>query len=222
LHESKNKFSLPIPDYIAVNGNYNKRMLLNAKMHENHLINVEALRYEYLHAFSSDKNLIMNSSKNLNLLVLGDYLYNNTDEMISILKSSNYLLNSNINICFKPHPSCDYPIKQKLNNQKITISRTHLSVLLGNADVVFTSSLTSASLDCFIFGSKLITIRSKSGLNLSPLREVNGISVVSTSEEFDEAFAFYLNNSQSISENKINDFFYQDPNLSRWKKLLQL
>ena len=222
LYESNNKFSLPVPDYIAVNGIYNKRMLLNAKMYENQLINVEALRYEYLHAFSSDKNLIMNSSKNFNLLVLGDYLYNNTDEMISILKSSNYLLNSNITICFKPHPSCDYPIKQKLNNQKITISRTHLSVLLGNADIVFTSSLTSASLDCFIFGSKLITIRSKSGLNLSPLREVKGISVVSTSEEFDEAFAFYLNNSQSISENKINDFFYQDPNLSRWKKLLQL
>ena len=222
LYESNNKFSLPLPDYIAVNGTYNKRMLLNANIHENRLINVEALRYEYLNAFSSNKNLIMNSGKNLNLLVLGDYLYNNTDEMINLLKGSNYVLNSHITICFKPHPSCDYPIKKKLNNLKITISRSHLSVLLGNADVVFTSSLTSASLDCFMYGSKLITIRSKSGLNLSPLREVKGISVVSTSEEFDEAFAFYSNNSQSATENKIYDFFYQDPNLSRWKKLLQI
>ena len=55
------------------------------------------------------------------------------------------------------------------------------------------------------------------GLNLSPLRGVDGVTFVSTPSEIAVALAAH---DQLESEFQPQNFFWLDPNLPRWRKLL--
>ena len=213
------KYKLPQPDFIAINGLYNKEMLLNADFPSNRLIEVESLRYQYLNNINESRKTKYLSKKEFKILLLGDYLYENTNDMFSILKSSKLILLSKYKIEFKPHPSCNFLVKNVIKNKNINITNKHLSELLQSADVVVTSSLTSASLDCYLNGSKLITIKAISELNLNPLRKIVGVCFVTNSQEFDNALDYHgtINNYNQIN---ISDFFFLDFDLNKWKKLL--
>jgi surface carbohydrate biosynthesis protein (TIGR04326 family) len=208
--------ALPLPDYVGVNGGASKRMYIEGGYPKNYLIELEALRYMDLRKIKS--NLKANDRGKIVLLVLGDYLQENTTQMMDLLQSASNLIQKEVEYLIKPHPSCavlaeDYP------NLKISVTDSPIHMLVDCFTIALTSNATSAVLDVRYTGKPIMSILNPLSLNLSPLKDDESILFISTSKDL----ANILNNIDSIDSN-INsiskDFFYLDSKLSKWKELL--
>ena len=122
---------------------------------------------------------------------------------------------SNIELTVKAHPGCpidvaDYPeLKLKLSDQP-------LSDLIGHFDIAFTSSVTSAAVDVYSAGLKVISALDPESLNLSPLRGVEGVRFVSSSDMLREALrAACLKDDEAPGI----QYFNVDSLLQRWRAL---
>jgi surface carbohydrate biosynthesis protein (TIGR04326 family) len=214
---SRKRTALPMPDFVAVSGDTVKDAYIKGGYPVEDLIEVEALRYHYLSEFGD--NLIrsrLSSPKPLKLLVLGDYVSSNTAMQMNYLKGIVEEL-SNIELTIKPHPACpiaadDYPELQfKLSNQP-------LPELLGLCDVAYTSAITSAAVDAYSVGLRVISVLDPASLNLSPLRGIAGVRFVSSAEELGEALLEAT--LQSDEGGKRVNYFNVDSLLPRWQALL--
>ena len=145
---------------------------------------VEALRHLYLNKFINDnEKKEQNISKNkLSILILGDYLYENTEFQLQLLNNLPEEILTKLRIIFKPHPAC--PINQNLfTNIKMNIRQDYIANLIPSADVAYCSSSTSAAADLYSCGKKVIIASDPGILNLSPLRGFEEVDFVSNSNE---------------------------------------
>lgn len=213
----KEKLSLPMPDYEAVSGDQVKNAFEGSGYPRGAMLEVEALRFLYLNKMR-DKQIRTRlvSSKRLQLLVLGDYLPESTSLQMSFLRKIAEKI-SNIELTVKPHPACpvnssDYPeLKFKLSNEP-------LSDLFRRFDVAYASSVTSAAIDAYSAGLKVISVTDPTILNLSPLRGFEEVRFVTSARELQAA----LNeiSSQSAKDAGSADCFNVDSSLPRWRALL--
>ena len=218
---------LPTPNFIAVNGRLSKVCLLESGYPSEMLIDVEALRYNYLYSriSSIDKkgekgkeNKIANSSI-IHLLIVGDIELETNLLLIRILKGLSPEISSKLSIKFKPHPLCHISIKDLLG-LPIEIITKNLNQLLNDTKIVFSGAVTTAALEAYILEIPIITLLLSNSLNLSPLRNMNdGVYFIRNCYEFEKAL---LDAMQLKIERKEQDIFYIDPLLPRWKKLLSL
>jgi surface carbohydrate biosynthesis protein (TIGR04326 family) len=95
-----------------------------------------------------------------------------------------------------------------------------LEEILHKYDISFSSNMTSAAVDAFFYGLPSIVILDSMGLNLSPLRGQSNVNFVSTPEELAELIQSVNIDFDNISPS--NNFFFLDPSLPRWQKLLDL
>jgi surface carbohydrate biosynthesis protein (TIGR04326 family) len=220
-----NKLGIPLPNYIAVNGPIAKELLLDAGYPFEMLIDVEAIRYNYL---MDIQRLIERKRNNksecvdeidIQLLIVGDIEFETNQMMIKILQKVSLEIMKKLVIKFKPHPLC--PISTRdLFGLPIEITSLNLSELLCNAEIVFSGALTSAAIEAYLFEVPVITLRLSRKLNLSPLRGMNdGVYFIRDFYEFENAIieSMKLNINQ-----REQDIFYIDPFIPRWKKLLNL
>jgi len=213
-YERNNRCELPLPNIVAVNGNVAKNMFLDGGYPEDHLVEVEALRY--LHMLNGKNKKTFDDSKTI-VLILGDYLNQNTVQQMALLQETAPLIDNQIQYIVKPHPNCpiyesDYPGLQ------MEISNEPIFSLIDVCTLAFTSSTTSASVDAYCAGKPVIIFLDHVSLNQSPLRGVEGISYVSSPEEL----AAILNRIDQMKTIQISrkDFFYLDSELPRWTELL--
>jgi len=208
---------LPMPNQVAVNGPVAKDTYLQGGYPPDQLVEVEALRYLYL---SDQDNANVSSvsmhSKN-RVLVLGDYLPNNTTQQMEILEKSVDKLGGWMFV-IKPHPACpvvldDYP---RLSSMNTHVTDQPINELLSDFGVAYTSLTTSAAVDAYCAGLSVISALDPSALNLSPLIGVDGVQFVSNSVELVAA----LKTADLLTEPK--QFFYLDSDLPRWKTLLEV
>ena len=196
---------------------FSKKAYLEGGYPARDLTQVEALRYLYLGEVDHiQTGLRSTSSKQLQILVLGDYLSSNVAFQMRLLReiADDF---SNIELTVKAHPGCpidvaDYPeLKLKLSDQP-------LSDLIGHFDIAFTSSVTSAAVDVYSAGLKVISALDPESLNLSPLRGVEGVRFVSSSDMLREALRAACLKDDEGSESI--QYFNVDPLLQRWRALL--
>ena len=153
----------------------------------------------------------------MTLLILGDYLESNTKIQMELLVDTLKQFPMEISIIVKPHPACwidpsDYP------SIDLKVTSKSLQELMDICDLAYTSPATSASVDVYCYGMQVITALDPNSLNLSPLRNYDGVSFVSSASELSDAL-----NSVKQGNNKTNDkreFFILNSDLGRWKKLL--
>jgi surface carbohydrate biosynthesis protein (TIGR04326 family) len=215
---------LPTPNIIAVNGLISKDCLLDSGYPYEMLIDVEALRYNYLYSKIISNGKKVNKLKLANgliipLLIVGDIELETNLILINILSRLSPQIFNKFIIQFKPHPLC--PISQKdLMGLPIEITTLNLSELLDHSEIVFAGSTTSAALEAYIFEIPVITLLLSNALNLSPLRKMNdGVYFIRNSHEFEKALIAAVNIKIQRKEQNI---FYIDPLLPRWKKLLNI
>ena len=215
-YKRKKQGSLPLPDYVGVNGEKAKHMYLDGGYPKNDLIEVESLRFLYLSDFPAHNNTIdAKGLKNKVVLVAGDYLPENTAKQLKLLSLAVDNLESSIHFIIKPHPAC--PINmQDLSGLNFEISTQPIGELLLISDIVYSSSVTSAAVDAYCAGKSVITILDGRGLNLSPLRGVGGVYFVSSAKELAGA----INGAEVNELGQRGDYFYLDIGLPRWKKWL--
>ena len=115
----------------------------------------------------------------------------------------------------KSHPNNLIKVE---NYPKLNLLTTNqpLNKLLSNYDVVIASIYTSAGLEAYCLGLRVLTFLDKNDFNFSPLRNQSGISYFSNIDQFMEVM-----NSKNIANPRINNYFHLDNELPRWKKLIE-
>jgi surface carbohydrate biosynthesis protein (TIGR04326 family) len=212
-------YRLPMPNKIAVNGPVAFDTLIKAGYQENDIVLTEALRYLNLSTPNLKQNLSKHNNKFLRILVMADYLEENSNFQIKLLEESIHLLPFKIKITIKPHPSRAIKATD-FSGLEFDISNEPLSDLLQHTDVAYSSAATSAAVDAYYSGIPVISVINPSELNLSPLRGVSGVFYVSTPQSLIET----LNNIRARKDTPrdLMNFFTIDQALPKWRTLLEL
>lgn len=206
---------VPMPDKIACNGELLFNSYKDGDYPLDHLVNVESLRYLYLHNRKGKLRKVASSQGKV-LLVVGDYLAANTHRQIDLLERTIGLFKGKINIIFKPHPACSIDVAKYLGLDLQVIRDQTLDQLMDKVDVVYSSAVTSAALDAYCAGLPLVTYLDGETLNMSPLRNMENVTFVSHPTEL----ASFINNLKPQERKTNSSLFYTDPGLPRWKNLL--
>jgi surface carbohydrate biosynthesis protein (TIGR04326 family) len=211
--------AMPQPDCIAVNGPMAWRTLAGYGYPIQRLVAVEALRYLNLAAVveKQKQNLSRKSNPRQQVLVLGDIMPYPTHQVLWTLESLPENLRESVEIAVKPHPGNmvlteDYP---GLNMELIT---EPLYKILHRFDIAYGTNSTSANLDAYMAGLKVIVHLDESGLNLSPLRGMADVHFVNNAREL--AAAMKASVSNDTCEREI--YFWLDAGLPRWQKIFGL
>ena len=208
--------SLPLPDYVGMNGVVSKNIYLSGGYPKDNLIEVESLRYLYLSNYFLQKNKLTASlTKEKVVLVVGDYSKLNTYRQLDLLSSSIIDIDPLVRYIVKPHPmsSVDLEDFPNLNGE---LSIRPIEELLKISDIVYSSLITSAAIDAYCFGLPIITLLDGKTLNMSPLRGVKSVYFVTNSE----GLSTTINALKTAVLDTKENYFYLDPSLPRWHKWL--
>jgi surface carbohydrate biosynthesis protein (TIGR04326 family) len=213
--------NLPQPDLIAVNGPLAWQNLKQAGQPMERYFKVEALRYLYLNEMSSQSHYsaIKEQREKEGLLLLGDFELGNTHRMLLEFKQAFPSLNDRYDFWVKPHPANRIELEQYpwLNAQ---LTESTLADILPQIKLVIASVFTVAELEAFCAGVSVINYLDPCDLNFSNLRGIKGAEFVSSASELIEAVERI--ESGDWVPGKPEDFFWLDPDLPRWKRLLAL
>ncbi len=205
----------PEPDLIAVNGKSSFVSLSNFS--HSKLIEVEALRYiPLLKIIESSKKFEKSNPKIIRLLVLGDSSERPTKQMMLLLQSLSESFLERVSISVKPYPSnqikkSDYP--------KIDFKLLHspLNEILHGFDVVYGVNSTTANLDAYLCGLRVMVYVPDGELIISPLRGFDDVDFINNKKDLRVSLSKI--NSRKYRFN--NEFFWMDRTLPKWKKLIK-
>ncbi len=214
-YKKSNNCKLPLPDFVGMNGRDAKKKYLEGKYPKEQLIELEALRYIHLQNKTNSKNDTESEKKIV--LILGDCLEKFTIKMMDLLQESLPLIEDSKQFFFKPHPTCKISLS-KYKDLELVVKNSHLHSLIDKCSTVLTSSGTSGAVDAYCIGKRVITVLDGKSLNQSPLKDKENVSFVYSIEEL----ANKLNTPSKViyMQKKINDYFYLDTELPRWRKLI--
>lgn len=210
--------AIPLPDIVAVNGKSAREGHLASGYPPQMIADCEALRYNYLEAMDLVGDRLAQPSQSLRLLILGDFDPSDTDKMLKMLESAVGCLPAGVTFVAKPHPNSsiraeDYPALC------LTVTSDHLSKIVHQFDVAYSSNMTSAALDAYLAGLPVIVVLDDAQLNFSPLRGQVGVQFVANLAELAKAI-------RSVTEHNAgrcdSEFFFLDSNLPRWRQILGL
>ena len=214
---------LPQPDKIAVNGPMAWKNLEEAGQTMTNYVQVEALRYLYLNDLSTQTrnsfDKIKTKKQKLIFLLLGDIKRDTTNRMLAEVEKAFPSFQEKYDIWVKPHPAnhvnleCYPKLEAELTSQP-------LAELFPQVNLALASVLTSSALDAFCAGIPVINYLDPYNFNLSSLRGIPEAKFTNSADEIVEAVK-QVETGQWQS-GKPEDFFWMDPELPRWKKLLKL
>jgi surface carbohydrate biosynthesis protein (TIGR04326 family) len=214
IYLSVTKNNLPMPNYVALNG----QIALDSYIHSGYpkvsIVKAEALRYLYLLKVDNFTFPKYHISKQFTILVFGDFLKSTNDLMINCLINAISYFDKPTKIIIKPHPSNqivfnDYP------NLNFELTNGPILELMNECTLVFTSNITSAAVDVLYCKKPLVQFLDGSYFNVSPLKNIEGVIYVKNSDDL----LYAMNNIPQPTTNKLNYFFLSE-NLTYWKSLI--
>lgn len=160
------------------------------------LVEVEALRFQYLTALGSGKlNKLVDAPASTGfqaqslpkkVLILGDFTFKQTLKMLRCIEAASHLIDAKISLTLKPHPVC--PIRREdCLTLSFELTDAPLAEIMPNFDLAFFSNSSSAGLDALLAGLYVVIFLDDEDFNHSPLRGVGGIRFASTAEELARA-----------------------------------
>lgn len=201
------------PDRIAVNGDASKTALLSNGFRPEDLVEVEALRYLGL---PSVEHRAANSPFVCRVLIVGDLVGSVMDGFLRMLEAVAKQLPPSFRFTFKPHPAYVVDIA-RYPSLAAGVTTAALSSILQDFDVVVAANSTSAAVDAYQAGLRVIVALDPRALNLSPLLGRSDVAFVSNQRELLTA----LTEEQPATGHAPDNYFFLDPDLPRWKQLLE-
>lgn len=192
-----------LPSKILANGSYSFNNLKEFGYEEDVLEIVESLRYE-------NSTLVTTNNNSKNILILFDYSESSNERLIEVLNSIQSL--KKFGIFAKFHNL------GKVKKGLLRINYEDYNKNINDFRFVICANKTSAAVDFYRQGYKIITIKDFNEFNLSPLKNYEECLFVSNSKEIDD----YLNsNYEHMGLRHKNDKFYLiNKELLNWKKIL--
>jgi surface carbohydrate biosynthesis protein (TIGR04326 family) len=215
---SLSSFSMPQANVTVLNGKLAVEVYSSMGYSDKAIAEGEALRNNYLYDLKANYLPRKARGDEIRVLILGEGLPLGTIEMLQLLEAAVPHLSGRVSFTMKPHPayqvkSLDYPSL----NLKVTMDP--LEEILDNYDVAYSTNLTSAVIDAYLVGLTAVVRLNEEGLNYCPLRGQPDVCFVSTPEEL--AKALHIKDQNERDRPDSNDFFFLDPELPRWRKLLE-
>lgn len=216
---SLSPFSIPQPDLTVLNGRAAVEAYSKTGYSKDFIVEGEALRNVYLHDLRSDFSSRKENGGPIKVLILGDFSHSGTTKILKLLEETVLQVSDRITFTMKPHPLCpvkssDYP------SLSLKVTMDPLEKIMGDYDIAYSTDLTSAAVDAYLVGLPVVVVLGETELNLSPLRGRPDVPFVSTPNELGEALQML---SENLTRKSVdNDFFFLDPELPRWQKLLQV
>jgi len=210
------------PDFIALNGPTSLKSYIDDGYTPDRLVSVEALRYENLSKLTPREKVSESGKINYNVkikvLVLGQILWAQTHATLTCLEQVVATMDERYDFTLKNHPNCqmsinDYPV---LNLNQTSDS---LEKMLLQFDVVIVAGSSTSALDSYIAGLRVIVYLDSCDFNYSPVRGFTDVMFVTTPKEMKEAIE--LEGRVTETKNAIDQFFWLDKDLPRWRHFLE-
>ncbi len=215
---SREARAIPQPDRLAVNGPAAIREQRAFSSQAGPFVECEALRYDHLRDLGARPVAHGRDHDDVQLLVIGDFDAVATAGMLALLATAIPLSGRRVRSAIKPHPNFMVNPADHPSLGLTVIDQTLGQILPGAWDLAFASNTTSASVDAYFAGVPVAVMLDPATLNFSPLRGRSGIRFVSTAAELvDVLHGLALADSPAAS---VRDFFFLDPALPRWRRLL--
>jgi surface carbohydrate biosynthesis protein (TIGR04326 family) len=203
------------PDVVIVNGQAARAAYLSNATRRETLVECEALRYLHLRSSEAPARQTREAGTPVKVLVVGDYLRSSTEAVLGLLEAACRKLEPVPNVCLKPHPNCLIDPAQfpPLN---LSVEMRPVATVASECDVVLAGNLTSAAVDAYASGARVLVHEDGGALNYSPLRGVPGVLFVRTAEQL--ANALRALDSGADRADVLQEYFYLDPALRRWRR----
>jgi surface carbohydrate biosynthesis protein (TIGR04326 family) len=208
---------MPQPNLIALNGQAAVDTYLDSGYTQEVIIECEALRYGYLSSLEIKRRSGPECGGQRKALILGDVMPLSTDRLLRLLDASTIYGSDTISYIVKPHPNCPVRV-ERFPSLNIAIVTNTLETIVQDYDVAYASNSTSAAVDAYLAGLPVVVMLDEAELNFSPLRGMSGVSFVSTPQELAEALR--MEDRDVTRRPDGNGFFFLDPELPRWSRLL--
>ena len=203
------------PELHCISSPLSKEMMICSGFPKDKIIDVEALRFNYLIKNLSDFNSQKIGSNNV--LLIGDIDYVSTKNLLEDIDKIHSNINKDFKISFRPHPGT--PNKGKLinfaKNLNINISNSSLISDIKFYDKIIIVGASSVSIEALLMKKKIIVYLSKDKLNLSPVNYIKKINFISSSQDLLNSINFEIKNVKVEQE-----FFWLDNDLCKWKIFL--
>jgi surface carbohydrate biosynthesis protein (TIGR04326 family) len=206
----------PAPDAIAVNGRAALEAFHRAKV-SMPLVEGEALRYEYVKDVIASRPRTRSRNEPIRLLILGDYFSESTIKLMRLLEQALPLVRKRIACVVKPHPN--FPVRSEdYPSLGLDIIDEPLAKVLSQFDVAYCGNQTTAAIDAYLAGLDVVVMLNDEEFNSSPVRGYSDVRFVSTPSQLAEALV--ERNENAATNVDSSDFFFIDPELPRWQRLL--
>ena len=210
---SEKKYSKYVASEYTINGPVFYKNMLNSGYSEEKLLKTEASRYKKLNTIKQKQKKSNDNIKNI--LVLGDYDYRQTLNMLDLIRKVEIVTEQNLNITLKPHPSSHFT-KNSYPDLNYHVTQKNILDLARENDLVFTSNSTSACIDIIYMGSPLVIYLDPEDLNQNPLSDIYDDLYISDANDFIEKIdAFECQN-----DIKPEDIFWFTDNDTLWNKVI--
>jgi len=209
--------SLPLPDQLAVNGPAARDVMTGAGYPPERLVDVEALRY--LELPRPDPRRAADPERT-RVLVLGDSLPAATRGLLTILAGARADLPPGWRFTFKAHPLTPVDVSRFPGLEDAQATAEPLGRILADFDVAVTANGTSAAVDAYQAGLPVVVGLNGGELNLSPLRGLPGARFAGTASEMSAALKAAA--GAPAARPSGSEFFFLDPELPRWRRLLSV
>ncbi len=213
---SENRSRLPAPDCVALNGRMAREEYLKTCPEREPVADCEALRYLHL-ASASPRDLgEVAQGGALCILVLGDYTQDRTDALLRVAEGARGRTSVPLELWVKPHPGCPvdpshYP------GSALRIVNDPVAGLVSSAHIVLASNTTSAALEAYVCGGRVLVFDDRRGVNYSPLRRMLGVSFVSDADDLRREIES-LRPGTGADRRQTEGFFNIDPALPNWRR----
>ncbi len=198
-----------IADFYTLNGPPAMREFEISGYDKNKLVEVEALRYQYLLKYKEKNQTKARTNK---ILFLGDFSKETTLKIFDVIyKKMSDFKKQGLSLHYKPHPFCPDIL---IEDHDIKTVKGSLSDIIDQYDAVIISNSTSACLDAYIGGLRVIIFLDENDVNHSPMRGSLDVQFVTYADFNKMEFNF------SSNYNPSEQYFWLSKDYGRWFKFI--
>lgn len=213
--------SRPTPSKLAANGRVARDLFIQSGYPQNKILDLEALRYTYLNKYANieESSGDFHDKGKPRILVLGDYTEKATRQMLDCLSKAFEAQYCNAELIMRFHPKCTIPTTE-YPSLTFNVSDLSLEADLCRTCAVYSSNLTSAALDAFLFGSRIAVFKATDTLNYSPLLGAVDVDFVSNADDLGQFLSTV--SPDFVARNRVTSGYLDvDESLAKWSALIE-